>query len=130
MVRCPVHAGDLFSFKTPSLLFSGYQGLFPSGIKRSRRDANHSLPSSAYSVCMPPMSCTGTVLLYFPKTAAFDCVPRVSMKGTFTAGLPCLISPARCKLGLVVYGNDRIEFVLFRMQETRDRRQSCSCVQE
>jgi len=130
VVRCPVHAGDLFSFKTPSLLFSGYRGLFSSGIKRSRRDADHSLPSSAYSVCMPPMSCTGTVLLYFPKTAAFDCVPRVGMKGTFTAVLPCFISPACCKLGLVMCGNYCIEFVLFRMQEARDRRQSCSYVQE
>jgi hypothetical protein len=130
VVRCPVHAGDLFSFKTSSFLFSGYRGLFPSGIKRSRRDADHSLPSSAYSVCMPPMSCIGTVLLYFPKTAAFDCVPRVSMKGAFTAVLPCLISLACCKLSLVVYGNYRIEFVLFRMREARDRRQSCSYVRE
>jgi len=31
----------------PSLLSSGYQGLFPWGVKRPRREADHSPPSNA-----------------------------------------------------------------------------------
>jgi hypothetical protein len=38
---------SFFLWGSPSLLSNGYQGLFPLGVKRPGREADHSPPSSA-----------------------------------------------------------------------------------
>jgi hypothetical protein len=46
-VRFPAAAGNfLLHNRPPSLLSNGYQGLFPWGVKRPGREADHSPPSS------------------------------------------------------------------------------------